>query len=124
MKRLWLAGVGAVVLATSTLVSSAATEADAVPNKKEAVAEALQPMTLTGTVEKVEKMKKDGTPMMTWYTLTGDDGVVTHLPKGKVEAFAGKKVKITGTGSETTKKGKITRKLETVASIEDAGAGK
>ena len=124
MKRLWLAGVGAVVLATAALAAPAATATDAVPDKKESAAEALQPMTLTGTVEKAEKMKKDGTPMMTWYTLTGDDGASTHLPKGKVEAFVGKKVKITGTGSEVTKKGKTTRRLETIASIEEAGTGK
>ena len=124
MKRLWLAGVGALALATSTLTVPAAAGTDAVPEKKESATEALQPMTLTGTVEKVEKLKKDGTPMMTWYTLTGEDGASTHLPKGKVEAFVGKKVKITGTGSEETKKGKTTRRLETIASIEEAGAGK
>ena len=84
----------------------------------------LKEMTLIGTVDKVENKKKDGSPMMTWYTLTGDDGIVAHLPKGKVEEFVGSKVKLVGMGYDTVKHGKPAKTIESISSIEKVDSGK
>ncbi len=125
MTKFWLVGVG--VLAAAVAVATAETgdksaEKPAVKAAKEVVASPAVPMTLTGTVEKMERKGKDGTPFMTWFELAGDDGVRAHLPKGKVEQFVGMKVKIEGAGVETTKKSKVTRKLETITLIEKVDA--
>jgi hypothetical protein len=119
MKRLWIAGIGALVMAVvaANAGEKAKDKPDAKADAEIAAAPAVE-MTLTGTVEKVEKKKKDGTPFMTWFELAGDDGVITHLPKGKVEDFVAMKVRVVGTGTETTKGEKTTRKLETITSIE------
>ena len=126
MKRLWLVGVSLMAMAAVAVLAGekakekAAAKAD---KEKEVAAAPAVEMTLTGTVEKVERKGKDGAVFMTWCELAGDDGVMTHLPKGKVEEFVGEKVRIVGTGEETTsKKDKVSRKLETITSIEKIDA--
>jgi len=120
MKRLWLVGVSVLAMAAvGVLAGEKAKEKAAAKAEKEVAAAAAVEMTLTGTVEKVERKGKNGAVFMTWFELSGDDGVMTHLPKGKVEEYVGEKVRIVGTGEETTsKKDKVTRKLETITSIE------
>lgn len=78
----------------------------------------LKEMTLTGVVTKLQNMKKDGTPFMTWFTLTTEDGVATHLPKGKIEEFVGMRVRLVGMGFDTVKRGKPARTIESITSIE------
>lgn len=78
----------------------------------------LQDMTVIGTVTKMEKLKKDGTPMMTWFRLVDDDGHEIRIPKGKIEEFAGTKVKVIGKGQTIEKKGKSIKAIETITSIE------
>jgi hypothetical protein len=119
MKKLWLVGVGALVMAvTAVYAGEKGKDKPAEQADKEMAAVAGTEMTVTGIVEKMERKKKDGTPFMTWFQLTGEDGVITHLPKGKVEDYVGMKVTITGTGEETRKRNKTARKLETITSIE------
>ena len=119
MKRLWLVGLSVVAMAAvAVLAGEKAKEKAAAKADKEVAAAPAVEMTLTGTVKKVERKGKNGAAFMTWFELAGDDGVMTHLPKGKVEEYVGEKVKIVGTGEETTKKEKVTRKLETITSIE------
>lgn len=118
-----LAVIGALVMAVAVVNGGEKAKGkEAANGEKEAVAAPAIELTLSGKVEKVEKKKKDGTVFMTWYRLVGDDGVTTHLPKGKVEEYVGEKVKVTGMGSETKKKDKVERKLETIASIEKIAA--
>ena len=121
MKRLCLVGALVMAVAVANGGEKAKEKGEAKAEKEVAAAPGLE-MTLTGTIEKVEKDKKDGTPFMTWYELVGDDGVRTHLPKGKVEEFVGMKVKIVGMGEETKKKHTVARKLETITSIEKVAA--
>lgn len=122
MRASWLAGMGAAILILAQGASGEARAADKATAGKPAAAQAAREMTLVGTVEKHEKLKKDGTPMMTWFTLACEDGIATHLPKGKVEPFAGVRVRLVGTGTETTKRGKAARDIESITSIEKAEA--
>lgn len=83
---------------------------------------ALQDMTVIGIVTKSENKKKDGTPLMTWFNLVDEEGKDVHLPKGKVEEFVGVKVKISGSGYNTEKRGRPVRVLKTITTIEKAEA--
>ena len=125
MKKLWLVGVGVVALVTAVAVAGEkAKEKAAAKAEKEAVAAApAVEMTLTGTVEKIERKGKNGVVFMTWFELAGDDGVVTHLPKGKVEEYVGEKVRIVGTGEEINKKEKVTRARNDHLDREARGSG-
>jgi hypothetical protein len=94
------------------------------PNKvasKEKPAEkelAVQEMTITGTVAKMETKKKDGTPLMTWFRLVDEAGSEVRVPKGKIEEFVGCKVKVTGEGYTLEKKNKSMRAFKTITTIE------
>lgn len=81
--------------------------------------------TITGTVRNIEKKKKDGTVMMSWFVLVTEDGSEVHLPKGKADSMAGSRVKLVGTGYTVQKKGKDTIVLKTITSVEklDDGPG-
>jgi len=119
MLRLCLAGLLVMAVATAH-GSEQGKESDA--GKAEAkMAAAGTEMTLTGTVEKMERKKKDGTVFMTWFQLSGDDGVVTRLPKEKAAEYVGMKVRIVGIGEETRKKDKTARRIEAIQSIEKVG---
>ena len=78
----------------------------------------LKLMTLTGTIHKVEKKKKDGSVMMSWHVLTDEAGNDIHLPKGKADEYEGLKVKVTGSGYLADKKGHEVPVLKTVEAIE------
>jgi len=124
MKRLSMTGlVGLTALAMSLGCVQAKDEAKQEASAKTEQEANLKELTLTGTVEKVEKKKKDGSVMMTWFVLTDDAGRQIHLPKGKVEEFAGCKVRITGMGVESQKKGKDTVSLKNVISIDKIEIG-
>jgi hypothetical protein len=112
--------VSALAVAVAATEIRAAEDTGAAKPAQKSPAPELKEMTLTGVVEKVENKKKDGSPMMTWFTLTGEDGIVAHLPKGKVEEFVGMKVKLVGMGFDTTKRGKPARTIETIKSIQKA----
>lgn len=116
MLRLLLAGLLGMAVATAHGAEKGK-EPGAWKADKE-VAAAGKEMTLTGTVEKMERKKKDGAVFMTWFQLSGDDGVVTRLPKEKVEEYVGQKVRIVGVGEETRKKDKTMRRIESITSIE------
>lgn len=123
--------VYSIVLAVLALaITGAMAEEAAVPAEKAAKKPekelVTQDMTIVGTITKCENKKKDGTPMMTWYNLVDEEGKEVRLPKGKVEEFAGAKVKVTGTGYSMEKKGKTIRAFKTITTIEkvDAPAAK
>jgi DNA polymerase III alpha subunit len=78
----------------------------------------LKEVTLSGTIEKVEKRKKDGSVMMTWFVLVDESGKQIHLPKGKVEEFEGSKVRVTGMGVVHQKKGKEVVSIKSVTTID------
>ncbi len=121
MLRLCLAGLLVMAVATAH-GSEQGKEPEAGKGAKGvAVAPAGKEMTLTGTVEKMERKKKDGTVFMTWFQLSGDDGVVTRLPKEKAAEYVGMKVRIVGIGEETRKKDKTARRIEAIQSIEKVG---
>ncbi len=118
MRKLWLVGMTVVAMAAMG-VQAGDTPDKKVQKDKNAEKElVLQEMTVTGTVTKMEKKKKDGTPMMTWFRLVDDNGVEVGLPKGKIEEFAGSKVKVTGQGYTLEKKHKSMRTLKTITAIE------
>ena len=127
MRKVCLAGVMAAAVALSACGKE---EAEAPkPDKKartEQQAVDLKEMTLTGTVQKVEKKKKDGTVMMSWFVLVDESGAEIHLPKGKADEFDGAKVKITGMGYVSKKKDKELPVLKTIEKIEklEAAAAK
>ncbi|MEI8140453.1 MAG: hypothetical protein WCI03_11375 [bacterium] len=118
MKKVYSIALAVFALAvTGALAEEAAAPAEKAAPKpaKELVT---QDMTIVGTVTKCENKKKDGTPMMTWYNLVDEDGKEVRLPKGKVEEFAGTKVKVTGDGYSMEKKGKTVRAFKTITTIE------
>jgi len=98
--------VGVLALAAAVVLAGekAKEKAEAKAEKEVGAAPAVE-MTLTGTVEKIERKGKNGVVFMTWFELAGDDGVTTHLPKGKVEEYVGEKVRIVGTGEENEQEG-------------------
>jgi hypothetical protein len=118
MKKVYSIALAVFALA----VTGALAEEAAVPAEKAAPKPAkelvTQEMTIVGTVTKCENKKKDGTPMMTWYNLVDEEGKEVRLPKGKVEEFAGTKVKVTGAGYSMEKKGKTVRAFKTITTIE------
>jgi hypothetical protein len=116
-KAYWIALAVLALAATGVMAEVSTTPADkaAPKQEKELVA---QDMTAIGTITKHENKKKDGTPMMTWFTLVDEEGKDVRLPKGKVEEFVGSKVKITGTGTTIEKKGKTVRAFKTITAIE------
>lgn len=116
-KAYWIALAALALTTTSSMAEEVAAPADK-PVSKQEKALATQDMTAIGTVTKHENKKKDGTPMMTWFTLVDEEGKDVRLPKGKVEEFAGSKVKITGTGTTIEKKGKTVRAFKTITTIE------
>ena len=96
MKKVLLIGlmVAAVSMVGSLTVKAGEKHAKAAKADKPT----LQEMTVVGTVEKVEKQKKDGTDVKTTFKLTDADGTEVDLPKGQIEQYVGKKVKVTGQG--------------------------
>ena len=120
MMKLWMIGMMAFAMTITAAQAKEEAAADAKQAKKSKTEQdtTLQEMTLTGTVQKVEKKKKDGTIMMTWFILIDAEGNEMHLPKGKVDEFEGSMVKITGTGIVNQKKGKEIHILKTVDKVE------
>jgi len=84
----------------------------------------LQNMTVEGVVEKVEKKKETGPDPKFEFKLTEEDGTVVFLPKGEIglDQYVGKKVTVTGQGSNSEKKGKKSRMFKTITKIEKADA--
>lgn len=118
MKKLGLVGMAMIVM-TATGVWAGDTPDKAAKKEKNAEKElAVQEMTITGTVTKMEKKKKDGTPMMTWFRLVDEAGNEVRVPKGKIEEFVGCKVKVTGEGYTLEKKTKSMRAFKTITAIE------
>ena len=120
MNKVWLIGVLALGLGRMD-VSAKDDAAGGKADRKPAVEQPadLQELTLTGTVKKIEKKKKDGSVMMTWYALVDKEGREIHLPKGKVEEFDGLQVKITAQGLAPANKKPV---VKTVTSIEKVAA--
>ena len=120
MKKSYVIALTMLAFATTGLLAA---ETNVPPKKTAHKAEqetAVQDMTVIGVVTKFENKKKDGTPLMTWFNLVDEEGREVHLPKGKVEEFVGVKVKISGSGYNTEKRGKPTRVLKTITTIEKA----
>ena len=120
MKKVCLVGIMAMGMAmTTAMAKDEACEATKHEKKAQIVQNAEEKeMTLTGTVQKIEKKKKDGSVMMAWYVLVDDQGKEIHLPKDKAEGFEGAKVKVTGMGYTTGKEGKEKTILKTLTTIE------
>jgi hypothetical protein len=118
MKTLGLAGL--VMMAMTTTGVWAGDAPDKATNKGNNTEKelAIQDMTITGTVIKMETKKKDGTPMMTWFRLVDEAGSEVRVPKGKIEEFVGCKVKVTGEGYVLEKKTKSMRAFKTITTIE------
>ena len=112
--KLWMIGM----MAFAMTITAAQAKEEAAADAKQAKKSKTEQDTLTGTVQKVEKKKKDGTIMMTWFILIDAEGNEMHLPKGKVDEFEGSRVKITGTGIVNQKKGKEIHILKTVDKVE------
>ena len=121
-----LIGLAVVMLAAGAITASAAEEKAAKPAKESKAktenAQTLEEMTVSGTVLKMERKKKDGTPMMTWYILKEKDGTEVNLPKGKVEEFVDASVTITGMGCTITKRGTPKKAIKTISKIEKTAA--
>lgn len=120
MKKVWLVGVIVMTLCMAGATAKEGKEPAAKDEKKAGAAKELatEEMTITGTIDKMEKKKKDGTPMMTWYRLIDEDCREVRVPKGEVEKYVGCKVKVTGQGYTLEKKGKTMRAFKTITSIE------
>ena len=87
----------------------------------------LKPLTLSGTVQKVEKKKKDGTVMMTWFVLVDAAGNDIHLPKCKADEYEGMKVKVSGSGYISERKGQevpVLKAIDSIEKIEDSAESK
>jgi len=120
MKKQLVIGFVAVVMTLTGAQAKDEMEGNA-KHEKEAKIEQdanLKEVTLSGTIEKVEKRKKDGSVMMTWFVLVDESGKQIHLPKGKVEEFEGSKVRLTGMGVVNQKKGKDVVSLKSVITID------
>ena len=118
MKKVCLAGLVVLALTITGMAATANGDKAAQKEKQTGKELNLQEMTITGTVDKMEKKKKDGTPMMTWFRLIDEDCKEIKVPKGKVEEFVGCKVKVTGMGYSIEKKGKTMRAFKTITNIE------
>ena len=106
-----------MVAAVSMVGSLTAKAGDKHAKTAKADKPALQEMTVVGTVEKVEKQKKDGTDVKTTFKLTDADGTEVDLPKGQIEQYVGKKVKVTGMGSIGANN---VKHIKTITKIENA----
>ena len=120
-KAYWIALAVLALAVTGAVAEEAAAPVEKVAPKHEKEL-ATQEMTVVGTVTKHENKKKDGSPMMTWFTLLDEEGKEVRLPKGKAEEFVGSKVKVTGIGNSIEKKGKTVRAFKTIATIEKVDA--
>jgi len=118
MKKIYWIALTVLALAASGTMAEEAAAPDKKPAPKHETELATQDMTVIGTVTKCERLKKDGSPMMTWFNLVDDEGKEVRLPKGKVEEFVGSKVKVTGAGYSTKKRGKTVRAFKTIDTID------
>ena len=118
MKKICVVGLLVMTIATAGVLAGD-TPGNAVKKDRNAENElVVRDMTITGTVKKTEKMKKDGTPMMTWFRLVDENGSEVRVPKGKIEEFVGCKVKVTGQGYTIENKNKSMRAFKTITNIE------
>ena len=78
----------------------------------------LEVMTVVGTVEKIEKEKPTGPDPKYAFKLTDANGIEVFLPKGEIDQYVGKKVKVTGRGTNADKTGSIC--IKTITKIEKA----
>lgn len=123
MKTWWIAGLIAAVI-TATTACAKDDEVKSLKHERKISADPgadVKEYTLTGIVRNIEKKKKDGTVMMSWFVLVTEDGSEIHLPKGSVESMVGSKIKVTGMGCAVEKKGKNAMILKTITSIEKIG---
>jgi hypothetical protein len=118
MKKSGLAVMAVMVMTTTGVWAGDAPDKTAKKGNKAEKELAVQEMTITGTVTKMETKKKDGTPMMTWFRLVDEAGSEVRVPKGKIEEFVGCKVKVTGEGYTLEKKTKSMRAFKTITAIE------
>ena len=118
MKKVCVAGLMILALAVNGMAATDKADKVVAKEKKADRELNLQEMTITGTVDKMEKKKKDGTPMMTWFRLIDEDCKEIKVPKGKIEEFVGCKVKVTGMGYTIEKKGKTMRAFKTITNVE------
>ena len=109
--------VTAVIIAGS-MTAKAAEHKHHAAQKAEA-APVLQELTVVGTVEKIEEKKQNGTGTKTVFKLTDADGTEVYLPRGQIEQYVGKKVKVTGKGSVA---GNLGTHIKTITKIELADA--
>jgi len=125
MMKAWLAGLTAVIVMAGAMTASAENKT-ATPAKQDKTrvekAQTLEEMTVSGTVLKMERKKKDGTPMMVWYILKDKDGSEIALPKGKVEEFVDSSVTITGMGTTVSKRGTPKKAIKSISKIEKTAA--
>lgn len=124
MRKLCMVACMMAMVAATTACAKDEPAKDAKCEKKAKVEQTadLKELTLSGTVQKVEKRKKDGTTMMSWFVLVDESGRQIHLPKGKADEYEGAKVKVTGMGFISEKKGKelpVLKTLDKVEKIED-----
>jgi len=120
MKKVCLVGLMAVAV-TMTTAMAGEKAGEAPKHEKKAAVEKNtddKEMTITGTVQKIEKKKKDGSVMMAWFVLVDENGKEIHLPKDKAVEFDGSKVKVTGMGHTSGKDGKGKTILTAVTAIE------
>ncbi len=117
MKKLGLLGLMMTFVATGVLAEDN-TDKAASPGKNAEKELTTQELTIIGTVKKMEKLKKDGSPMMTWFRLIDEAGSEVRVPKGKIEDYVGCKVKVTGLGYTLEKKNKTARAFKTITTIE------
>ena len=137
MRKLWMIGAGIVSLSVAgALAQGDATQvAPGGDNVKHARhAEGPKPemkeLTLTGTVQKVEHKKKDGT-VFTAFKLVTVDGIDVMLSKNPaakngapaidLESLVGSNVKIVGMGFEMDHNGKKMYHLNSITSAEKVG---
>jgi hypothetical protein len=139
MKKLWVIGASIVALSVGSALAEG--DAGAPPVKKakheKPAAAADQPkpelkeLTLTGTIQKIECKKKDGT-VENVLKLVTTDGAEVMLPKtvkGKdgvpavnLEELAGSNVRVVGMGYEQEKGGKRRCQLKEIKTVEKVGA--
>ena len=118
-KMVLICSVVTAVAITGSMTAKAAEHKHAAKAEKAEKALALQELTVTGTVEKIEKQKKDGPETKTTFRLTDADGTVVDLPKGEIDQYVGKKVTVVGQGYIVANG---TKHIKTITRIEKAQA--
>ena len=117
-KMLLICSVVTAVAITGSMTATAALHKHTKAEKVEK-APALQELTVTGTVEKIEKQKKGEIETKTVFRFTDADGNNVILPKGEIAQYVGKKVTVIGQGFVAANG---TKHIKTITRIEKAEA--